>query len=125
MFEKNEATEAFVLLGSTYVFEATFSCMVHIKSKCRNRLTDAHLQDKLIIQLYRVWAKLQNRPLWAIDEPFLPDWLGCTLVYHFVTFLSNYFGTSVFRFRVWSEVSTFKWGWFTPAYFVASICMES
>jgi len=54
MFEKNEATEAFVLLGSTYVFEATFSCMVYIKSKCRNRLTDAHLQDKLIIQLYRV-----------------------------------------------------------------------
>jgi len=46
---KNEATKALVQFGSTYVCEATFSCMVYIKSKYRNRLTDAHLQDNLII----------------------------------------------------------------------------
>ena len=34
--------------------------------------------------------------------------LGADWVYHFVTLLSNYFGTSVFHFRVWSEVSTLK-----------------
>ena len=34
---------------STYVCETTFSCMVYIKSKYRYRLTDAHLQDNLII----------------------------------------------------------------------------
>ena len=46
---KNEATKALVQFGSTYVCEATFSCMVYIKSKYRNRLTDSHLQDNLII----------------------------------------------------------------------------
>ena len=46
---KNEATKALVQFGSTYVCEETFSCMVYIKSKYRNRLTDAHLQDNLII----------------------------------------------------------------------------
>jgi len=40
---KNEATKALVQFGSTYVCEATFSCMVYIKSEYRNRLTDAHL----------------------------------------------------------------------------------
>jgi len=46
---KNEATKALVKFGSTYVCEATFSCMVYIKSMYRNQLTDAHLQDNLII----------------------------------------------------------------------------
>ena len=46
---KNEATTALVQFGSTNVCEATFSCMVHIKPKYRNRLIDAHLQDNLII----------------------------------------------------------------------------
>jgi len=46
---KNEATKALVQCGSTYVCETTFSCMVYIKSKYRNRLTDAHLHDNLII----------------------------------------------------------------------------
>jgi len=47
---KNEATKALVQFGSTYVCEATFSCMVlYIQSEYRNRLTDAHLQDNLII----------------------------------------------------------------------------
>jgi len=46
---KNEATKALVQVEATYVCEATFSCMVYIKSKYRNRLTDAHLQDNLII----------------------------------------------------------------------------
>jgi len=45
---KNEASKALVQFGSTYVCEATFSCMVHIKSKYRNRLADVHLQDNLI-----------------------------------------------------------------------------
>jgi len=46
---RNEAKKALVQFGSTNVCEATFSCMVCIKSKYRNRLTDAHLQDNLII----------------------------------------------------------------------------
>ena len=46
---KNEAIKAVVQFGSTYVCEATFSCMVYIKSKYRNRLTDPHLQNNLII----------------------------------------------------------------------------
>ena len=46
---KNEATKALVQFGSMYVCEATFSCMVYIKSKYRNPLSDAHLQDNLVI----------------------------------------------------------------------------
>jgi len=44
---KNEATKALVQFefGSTYVFEATFSCMVYIKPKYRNRLSFARQPD--------------------------------------------------------------------------------
>jgi len=57
-------------------------------------------------------------------HPFCQTDLGADWVYHLVTLLSNYFATSVFHFRVWSQVSTFKWDSFTPAYFVAWICLE-
>jgi len=50
-------------------------------------------------------------------HPFCQTDLGADWVCHFVTLLPNYFGTSVFHFRVWSEVSTFKWDSFTHAYF--------
>jgi len=60
---KNEATKALVQFGSTFVCEATFSCMVYMKSKYRNRLTDAHLQDNLIIATTRYEPRFRKLAL--------------------------------------------------------------
>jgi len=64
-------TNALVQFGSTYVCEATFSCMVCIKSKYRNRLTDAHLQDNLIIATTTYESRF--RKLALLPRLFLPD----------------------------------------------------
>jgi len=103
---KNEATKALVRCGSTDVCEATFSCMVYIKSKYRNRLTDIHLQDNLITATTAYEPRFRKLAL-STNFSCLND-SGADWAYHFVMLLSNYFGTFVFRFRVWSEVSTFK-----------------
>jgi len=106
---KNEATKALVQFGSTYVCEAIFSCMVNIKSKYRNRLTDAYLQDNLIIATTTYMSHTLETLLYEPSTHlFCQTDLGADSVYHFVTLLSNYFSTSVFHFLVWSEISTFK-----------------
>jgi len=118
-FLKNDVTKAVVQFGSTYVCEGTFSCMVCIKSKYRNWLTDAHLQDNLIIATTTYAPRFRSLLCEPSTHLFCQTDLGPDWFYHFVTLLSNYFGTSVFHFRVWSAVSTFKWDSFTPAYIVA------
>jgi len=104
---KNEATKALVQFGSTYVCEATFSCMVYTKSKYRNRLTDAHLQDNLIIATTTYEPRFRKLPLWATHAPFLPDWLECRLGLSFVRFfqiisvLLCFIFASGLKFQLW------------------------
>ena len=63
----------------------------------------AHLQDNLIIVTTTYEPHFRKLALWAIHAPFCQTELSAHWVYHFVT-LSNYFGTSVLHFHVWSEV---------------------
>lgn len=37
------------MFGSTYVYESSFSKINFLKSKFRSKLTDAHLEDSLVI----------------------------------------------------------------------------
>ena len=46
---KTASAKTMVQFGSTYVCESTFSCLVYIKSKYRNRISNSHLEDNLII----------------------------------------------------------------------------
>ena len=118
--------------------EATFSCIVYIKSKYRNRLTDSHLQDNLIIATTTYELRIRKLALWAIHAPFFTrlTWVqtGFIISLHFCVSFSHlvwsfnfsvrFIHTCVFcsldmlgKRRYQHEMADCKWQWIKK-YFV-------
>jgi len=97
VFEKLNELNILLQGRGKWVFELQTSIRAfvnkYIKSKYRNRLTDAHLQDNLIIATTTFEPRIRKLALRAIHAPFLPDRLGCRLGLSF-----RYASSKLFRY---------------------------